>query len=203
MAGWAYRQSYGHYRPFSRLTFELDFAAVQIDTTLYDHQSETRARTPGDVVAAMEGAKEPLLVGFWNADALVADGANHLRSGAPDFESHHLVGVRILDRVGKQIRENVLQQTLVGLDLGWHFGERQFDRTSPVGGRQDFVHEFSHERLKLQRREPNFRLARIKASQEQHFLHQPGHATRVFADGLQMVTTLSRLQLVEVVLQDF
>jgi len=26
-----------------------------------------------------------LLVGFWNADALVADGANHLRSGAPDL----------------------------------------------------------------------------------------------------------------------
>src|SRR5215471_31583 len=99
MAGWAYRQSYGDYRPFSRLTFELDFAAVQIDATLYDHQSETRARTPGDVAPTMESVEKPLLVGFWNADALVADGANHFRSGAPDFKSHHLTGVRILDRV--------------------------------------------------------------------------------------------------------
>ena len=36
-------------------------AAVQIDATLYDHQSETRTGAICDVLPTMEGTKEPLL----------------------------------------------------------------------------------------------------------------------------------------------
>src|SRR5215475_9196626 len=94
-----YRQSYSHYRSFSRLTIKLDCAAVQIHATLHDHQTETCAGAVGDVLPTVEGAKEPLVVGFWNADALVADSANHFRSDASDFKSNRPSGVRVLDRV--------------------------------------------------------------------------------------------------------
>ena len=93
------RQSYGDYRSFSRPTFNPDCAAVQIDATLYDHQSETRAGAVCGVLPTVEGAKELLLVDFCNADALVPDDAKHIFSGRTDFESHRLAGVRILHGV--------------------------------------------------------------------------------------------------------
>jgi hypothetical protein len=61
---------------------------VQIDAALYDDQTETRAWTVTDVTPPMEGTKEPLLVGFWNSNALVTDVANNVWSGAHDFELH-------------------------------------------------------------------------------------------------------------------
>ena len=94
-----YRQSYSHYRSFSRLTIKLDCAAVQIHAALHDYQSETRAGAVGDVLPTVEGAKELLLVDFCNADALVPDDAKHIFSGRTDFESHRLPGVRILHGV--------------------------------------------------------------------------------------------------------
>jgi hypothetical protein len=72
---------------------------VQIDATLYDHQSETRVWAVCGVLPTVEGAKEPLLVDFWNADTLVPDGAKHIFSGRNDFESHRLPGIRILHGV--------------------------------------------------------------------------------------------------------
>jgi hypothetical protein len=72
---------------------------VQIDATLYDNQSETRAGAICGVLATMEGAKEPLLVDFWNTDALVPDDAKHIFSSRANFESHRLPGVRILHGV--------------------------------------------------------------------------------------------------------
>jgi hypothetical protein len=44
---------------------------MQIDAALYDHQTETGARTVIDVKATMEGGEEPLSVGFRNSDTLV------------------------------------------------------------------------------------------------------------------------------------
>jgi hypothetical protein len=95
---------------------------MQVDAALYDHQTETRARTLTDVMPAMEGVEEPLSVGFWNSNALVADGANNFCADAPDFESHRSPSVRVFHRVRKQIRENVPEQAFIGLDLGRHFG---------------------------------------------------------------------------------
>jgi hypothetical protein len=53
---------------------------VQIDATLYDHQTETRAWAVTDVVAAVEGVEEPFSICFRNSDALVADDAEHFLS---------------------------------------------------------------------------------------------------------------------------
>src|SRR5262249_51222388 len=137
-----------------------------------------------DVLPAMESAKEPLSIGFWNADPLVADGANNLCSGKCNFETNRSAAVRILDSVRQQICENVSQQALVGVNLGRHFGQEQCDRTTPVACRQYFVHEPLHKWPQLQWLRLEFNLARIKASDEQRFLHQPRHTPRVMADGL-------------------
>ncbi len=87
------------HRAFTQFALHFDFAAVQIDAALYDHQTETRTRTVTDVMPAMEGVEEPLSVGFWNSDALVADSANNFCFVTPDFESNQPPGVRILHRV--------------------------------------------------------------------------------------------------------
>ena len=97
---WAeHRQPHSHHRAFAELTLHVDLAAIQIDAALHDHQTEPGARTVSHVLAAMERAKEPLLVGFWNADPLVANGASNLGSGKCDFEVHRPTRVRILDSV--------------------------------------------------------------------------------------------------------
>ena|SRR5262249_8920989 len=95
-----YRQPHGYRRPFAELTFYVDFAAVQIDAALDDHQTKARAWTVTDVLRAMEGGEEPLSIGFWNADTLVSDSANDFGFGKPDFETYHSAGAGILDRVG-------------------------------------------------------------------------------------------------------
>jgi hypothetical protein len=96
---------------------------VQVDAAFYDDQTETCAWTVTDVTPAMEGVKEPLLIGFWNSDALVTDGANNVRSGATDFELYRPAGLGILHRVGKQIREDVPEQAFVGPHLRGHFSD--------------------------------------------------------------------------------
>jgi hypothetical protein len=73
---------------------------VQIDAAFDDHQPKTRARTVSDVMPAMEGGEEPLLIGFWNADTFVSDNATNFGFDMPDFEAHHSARVGILDRVG-------------------------------------------------------------------------------------------------------
>ena len=113
---------------------------MEVDATLDDDQTKTSAWAVTDVTPAMEGIKKPLLVGFWNPDALVTNGANNVRSGAPDFKLDHPSGVRILHRVVQQIRENVPQQAPVGLHYGRRFSYYEFDRTSPVSCGKDFVH---------------------------------------------------------------
>jgi hypothetical protein len=97
---------------------------VQIDAAFYNHETETRAWPVIDVMPAMECIEEPLAVGLWNSNALVADGASNLSADGRYFDYHRTSGVRILDGIREQICENVSQQTLVGLDLGWHFGKR-------------------------------------------------------------------------------
>ena len=176
---------------------------MQIDAALYDYQTEARAWTVIDVMPAMEGIEEPLAVGFWNSDALVADGASHISADGRDFEPHRTSGVRIFYGVGEQIRENVSQQTLVGLDLGRRSAERQFDRTSSASCRQDLVHELLQEFLQYHRCRLKFHLARIEASDEERFLHYRSHAARIVADGLQIILAFGRLQLLQVVLKDF
>jgi hypothetical protein len=112
------------YCSFTQFALHVDSTAVQVDAALYDHETETRTWTLIDVMPAMEGVEEPLSVGFWNSNALVADGANNFCADAPDFKSHRLPGVRIFHCIREQIRENVPQQALIALDLGWHFGNR-------------------------------------------------------------------------------
>ena len=68
-----YRQPHRHRRAFTQLALHFDFAALQINTALYDHQAETRTWTVSDVMPAVEGVEEPFLVGFWNSDALIAE----------------------------------------------------------------------------------------------------------------------------------
>jgi hypothetical protein len=75
------------------LAFHGDLPAMQVYAALYDHQTKTGARTTIDVVAAMESGKEPLVVCFWNSNALIADCANHFRADARDLEPHCLPGV--------------------------------------------------------------------------------------------------------------
>src|SRR5262249_40114283 len=115
-------QPYSHHRASAEFTLHFDFAAMQIDTALHNHQTEACTRTISDVLPTMESAKEPLPVGFRNADPLVVDGANDLCSGRIDFEANRPARVRILDSVRQEICENVLQQALVGMDLVRHFG---------------------------------------------------------------------------------
>src|SRR5258708_26392856 len=89
----------------------------------------------------MESVKEPRLISLGNSDAPVTDGANNVCGGATELELHRPSGLRILYRVGEQIRENVPQQALVGLHLGGHFSDQEFDWTSPLSCGQNFVHQ--------------------------------------------------------------
>jgi hypothetical protein len=82
------------------VTLHFDFAAMQIDAALHNHQTKAGPRTVGDILPAMEGVEKPFLVGFWNADPLVADSADNLCSSTTDFEVNQPTNVRILDRVG-------------------------------------------------------------------------------------------------------
>ena len=70
------------------MTLHFYFAAVQFDAALYDHESEAGTRTVIDVKATMEGVEEPLFVGLRDTDTFVADNADNLCFGAPDFETH-------------------------------------------------------------------------------------------------------------------
>jgi hypothetical protein len=88
-----------HYcRAFTDFALHVDFAAVQIDAALYNHETETRAWTVIDVMAAMEGVEKPLSIGFGNSNALVADGANNFCADAPNFEPHRPPRVRSIPR---------------------------------------------------------------------------------------------------------
>jgi hypothetical protein len=87
--------------PSPQLAIHFDSAAVQIDTALYNHETETGTWPVIDVMPAMEGVKEPLPVGFWNADPLVADEANNFCFGTSDVQSDRFSGIRILYRVGQ------------------------------------------------------------------------------------------------------
>src|ERR1700722_14086248 len=151
----------------------------------------------------MEGVEEPLSVGFWNSNALVADDANDFCADAPDFESHRSPRVRIFHRVRKQIRENVPEQAFIGLDLGRQSGNRQFDRTLLARSRKEVVHESSQECPQVQCTKLEIHLTRVEAADQQHLLHYSGHAARVVADGSQMVLAFGRLQLAKEILQDF
>jgi hypothetical protein len=82
-----YWQPYGHYRGFTEFTLHFDFATVQIEAALYDHQTETLPRALIDVMAAMESAEEPFSIGFWNSDALVADSAHDFCSSTLDLKA--------------------------------------------------------------------------------------------------------------------
>jgi hypothetical protein len=106
------------------LTLHFDFAAMQIDAALYNHQTKARPRSANDILPPMEGAEEPLSIGFWNADPLVEYGADDLCSSTFNFEPHQPTNVRILDRVTQQISENMSHQTLVGVNLKGRFGKR-------------------------------------------------------------------------------
>src|SRR5260370_420491 len=72
-----YRQPDGHCRAFTDFALHLDIAAVQIDAAFYNHETETGAWPVIDVMPPMKGIEEPLAVGFWNSNALVADGAGN------------------------------------------------------------------------------------------------------------------------------
>jgi hypothetical protein len=65
----------------------------------------------------MKGIEEPLAIGFWNSNALVANGANKISADGRDFEPHRTSGVRILYGVREQIRENVSQHRTLGDSL--------------------------------------------------------------------------------------
>jgi len=169
------------------------FAAVKIDATLYDDQTEAGTWTLTDVPSAIEGAKEPFLVGFRNTDAMVTNSANNVCFGAADFELHRLSGVRIFHRVVEQIRENVAQQTSVGLYQSRHFGKEQFDGTLPVSGRMDFVDDLSGKCPELEKGGLEFHLSGFEAADYQRFLHQISHPADVFPDRLQMVFPFGRL----------
>ena len=95
-----HRQPDRYCRALTDFALYADFAAVQIDAPLNDHQTETGAWTVIDIVTPMEGVKEPLPIGLRNADPLVADETNHFCSGAFDFQSNRLSGILILHRVG-------------------------------------------------------------------------------------------------------
>src|SRR5215469_18654505 len=96
--GRRYRQPDSHRRSFAEFTFHVDFAAVQIDAALSDHETKTRPRAATDVLRTMEGCEEPLSIGFWNADTLVSDSADDFCFETPKFETYRSADVRILDR---------------------------------------------------------------------------------------------------------
>jgi hypothetical protein len=81
------RQSDSHRRALTDFADDVDSAAVQVDTALYDHETETRAWALVNVVPTMEGVEEPLSVSFWNANALIANSANDFSDTASDFQT--------------------------------------------------------------------------------------------------------------------
>ena len=93
-------QPHGHGGAFTQFAVHLTTATMQIDAALHDHQTETRPWTVTDVMPAVEGVEEPLPVGFWNSDPLVADNANNFCLVTLHFEPHHPAKVRILHGVG-------------------------------------------------------------------------------------------------------
>src|SRR5207244_980207 len=96
----SYWHRHGHYRAFAWFTLHFDFAAVQVDAALHDHQTKPGAWTVTNVISAVERVEEPLSVCLRNSDALVADGANNLFFGSANFETHPPPRVRVLHGVG-------------------------------------------------------------------------------------------------------
>ena len=52
-----HRQPHSNRRAFTTLTFHFDFAAIQIDTALHNHQAKARPRTVSDILPPMEAVK--------------------------------------------------------------------------------------------------------------------------------------------------
>src|SRR4029077_1523695 len=100
----------------------------------------------------MEGVEKPFLVGWRNSDPLVPDYANNFCIVKSCFEPNDTPSVRVFHRVRQQVRKNVPQQALIGLNFAWNVSQRQLDRASPTGGRQDFVNEHSQKCSQVQRR---------------------------------------------------
>ena len=101
------RQSNSHRRALADFADDLDFAAVQVDTALYDYETQTRTWTLIDVMPAMEGAKEPLAIGFRNSNAPIPDRVNNISVDRRDFEAHQASSFRIFNGIREQIREYV------------------------------------------------------------------------------------------------
>jgi hypothetical protein len=91
----SYRQPHSHYGSFTQFAFYVDFGAMQIDAALCDHQTETCTWSVIDVMPAMKNIEKPLAVGFWNSNALVADGVDHISADGQNFEPHRASGVAL------------------------------------------------------------------------------------------------------------
>jgi hypothetical protein len=61
-------QPHRHGRSLPQLALNFNLTALQIDATLHDDQTESGARPVGNVMSAMKSVKEPLAIGFRNAD---------------------------------------------------------------------------------------------------------------------------------------
>ncbi len=92
-------QPHCHGRSLPQLALDLNLTALQIDATLDDDKTKSRARAVGDVMSAMKSVKEPLAIGFRNSDPLISDRADDFRAVTPDFESNRASRVGILHRV--------------------------------------------------------------------------------------------------------
>src|SRR5215211_3896876 len=106
-------------RADSLTRFDPDRPPHPSDQLAADVEAETGA---GDCDAhvreAVESLEDPLLLGLRNANALVADG--YAKAGPPRFESDldTAGATRILDCVGHEVRENLLELVAVRGDRG-------------------------------------------------------------------------------------
>ena len=175
-------QPHSHQRSFAQLAFDIDPAALQIHATFHDDEAEAGPWTVGDVMPAMESVEQPLSVRFRNSDPLIPDGAHNFCPVTADFKPNHASRVGILHRVRQQVRENVVQQALVGLYFGGNVFKRQLDRASPISCLQHFVRKPSGECSYIQSFGFEFRFAGIEASDKERLLHKPRHAACILGD---------------------
>ena len=74
----------GDCRAAAKRAVDLNVSVVEFRATLHEQKTEAGAGAVADIGAAMEGGEQPGLIVLRNADALVANDTNRIRTIAAD-----------------------------------------------------------------------------------------------------------------------
>ncbi len=89
----------------------------------------------------MEGVEQVPLILLRNANPVVANNANDVRSVPLDDKMNSGSRLGVFHRVGQEVGENVPEQSFICLRFGGNPGERKLNQALPGGRRMDLIHE--------------------------------------------------------------